>query len=74
MARNSQDLPKHIHIKTQIAVIALSLQIHLDGLRNTSAAERVTEARQMEEVLTALNAHGFQLAHTELNTAQQVCG
>lgn len=47
-------------------------QIHLDGLRNASAAERVTEARRVEEVLTALHNHGFKLAQTELNTAQQV--
>ncbi|XP_050701116.1 uncharacterized protein LOC126987803 [Eriocheir sinensis] len=57
--------------KTLESVNQIALEIHLDGLRNASAAERVTEARRVEEVLTALNAHGFHLAHTELNTAQQ---
>ncbi|KAK8388447.1 hypothetical protein O3P69_020436 [Scylla paramamosain] len=52
----------------------IALEIHLDGLKNASAAERVTEARRVEEVLTALHNHGFKLAQTELNTAQQEYG
>ncbi|MPC70118.1 hypothetical protein E2C01_064356 [Portunus trituberculatus] len=52
----------------------IALEIHLDGLKNASAAERVTEARHVEEVLKALHNQGFKLAQTELNTAQQEYG
>ncbi|KAK8747209.1 hypothetical protein OTU49_016682 [Cherax quadricarinatus] len=50
----------------------IALEIHLDGLRNSTAAERVEEARKVEAVLEGLHTHGFHLVHTELNTAQQV--
>ncbi|KAG7160977.1 Methyltransferase-like protein 24-like 3 [Homarus americanus] len=50
----------------------IALEIHLDGLRNSTAWERVVAAREMEDVLERLHSHGFHLVHTELNTAHQV--
>ncbi|XP_071539866.1 uncharacterized protein [Panulirus ornatus] len=50
----------------------IALEIHLDGLRNASAWQRVLEGRRVEAVLEGLHSHGFHMAHSELNTAQQV--
>ncbi|XP_045609433.1 uncharacterized protein [Procambarus clarkii] len=50
----------------------IALEIHLDGLRNSTGTERVVEARKVEAVLEGLHTRGFHLAHTQLNVAQQV--
>ncbi|XP_042866351.1 uncharacterized protein LOC122249494 [Penaeus japonicus] len=50
----------------------IALEIHLDDLKHDSAATRVRGGQRVEGILENLHSYGFQLVHTELNTAFQV--